>query len=340
MSKVITFGEILMRLSPPSELRFSQATSFDVCFGGGEFNVAVSLANFGIDTQFITCLPDNDLGKRALMEIKKHNVSSENVLLDGNRLGIYFLEEGSSIRGSKVIYDRANSAMADLKTGRIDWKNIFKGAEVFHWSGITPALSQNTADVCLEALKFAHDAGLKITCDLNYRAKLWNYGKQPKDIMPQLLHYCDVILGDIDTALFMLGKEKCNPDYKEVSSLPNLYNQLFELCPNLKQIATTLRYSLHKNHQQIGGILYDKNQIYHTPVRDVIPVLDRIGSGDAFMGGLLYGLLNEAFDLQQTLDFAVAACCLKHTIKGDLNETTVDEIQKLLEGDTSGKVVR
>jgi len=340
MSKVITFGEILMRLSPPDELRFSQANSFDLCFGGGEFNVAVSLANFGIDTEFVTCLPNNDLGKRALMEIKKHNVSCHNVVFEGNRLGIYFLEEGSSIRGSKVIYDRADSAIANLELGKIDWQNIFKNATVFHWSGITPAISQNLAAVCLEALKFASDAGLTITCDLNYRAKLWNYGQEPKDIMPNLLQYCDLILGDIDTALFMLGKEKLDPDYKDLESLKSQYDYIFDLCPNLKQMATTLRYSLHKNQQQIGGILYDKKQLYNAPIVDIVPVLDRIGSGDAFMGGLLYGLLNEAFDPQQTLDFAVAACCLKHTIKGDLNETTIEEIQKLLDGDTSGKVAR
>lgn len=340
MSKVITFGEILMRLSPPDELRFSQANSFDLCFGGGEFNIAVSLANFGIATEFVTCLPDNDLGKRALMEIRKHNVSSENVVMEGSRLGIYFLEEGSGIRGSKVVYDRADSAISNLKPGRIDWENIFKDAEVFHWSGITPAISQSASNVCLEALKFAKKAGFTITCDLNYRAKLWNYGKEPKDIMPNLLHYCDVILGDIDTALFMLGQEKRNPDYKEVSSLANLYDKVFELCPNLKQMATTLRYSLHKNHQQIGGILYDKKQIFHSPIIDVVDVADRIGSGDAFMGGLLYGLLNKDFDQQQTLDFAVASCCIKHTIKGDLNLTTAAEIQKLLDGDFSGKVAR
>ena len=340
MGKVITFGEILMRLSPPGGLRFSQAGSFDLCFGGGEFNVAVSLANFGIDAEFVTCLPDNDLGKRALMEIRKHNVSAQNVVFSGNRLGIYFLEEGSGIRGSKVVYDRADSAIATIGPGKIDWKNIFRDAEVFHWSGITPAISQKAADVCLEALQFAKDAGLTISCDLNYRAKLWNFGKEPKDIMPHLLQYCHIILGDIDTALFMLGKERVDPDYKDSASLADLYDTIVELCPDLKQMATTLRYSLHKDHQQIGGILYDRKQIFRAPIIDVVDVADRIGSGDAFMGGLLYGLLNEAFDPQQTIDFAVASCCLKHTIKGDLNLTNVDEIQRLLDGDLSGKIAR
>jgi len=340
MNRVITFGEILMRLSPPNGLRFSQANSLDLCFGGGEFNVAVSLANFGIDTGFVTCLPDNDLGKRALMEIRKHNVSCRNILFSGNRLGIYFLEEGSGTRAGKVVYDRADSAIANIEPGQMDWQEIFKEAAVFHWSGITPAISPAAAAVCLEALQAAREAGLMITCDLNYRAKLWKYGKAPRDIMPRLLQYCDVILGDIDTALFMLGREAQNPDYKAFDSLGGHYDSIFESCPNLKQMATTIRYSLHKDHQQIGGILYDKKKLYHAPVQDVVPVLDRIGTGDAFMGGLLYGMLDETFDAQKTLDFAVASCRLKHTIKGDLNAATVEEIQRLLDGDVSGKVDR
>ncbi len=340
MSKVITFGEILMRLSTPSSLRFSQANSFDVGFGGAEFNVAVSLANFGVNAEFVTILPENDLGKRALMEIRKHNVASGNIAFGGNRLGLYFLEEGSGIRGSDVIYDRAESAMAGIQTGMIDWERIFKDADVFHWSGITPAISQNAADVCLEALQFAAKAGLMVSCDLNYRAKLWNYGKQPCEIMPELLGYCNIILGDIDTALFMLGNKQQSPDYKDLKFLTNHYDLIFERYPNLKYMATTLRYSLHKNHQQIGGILYDRKQLYHSDTKDVMEVLDRIGTGDAFMGGLLYGLLDQGTSKQQALDFAIAACCFKHSVKGDFAQATANEIRKVCDGETSGKVTR
>ncbi len=340
MSKVITLGEILMRLSPGNGLRFTQADSFDLYFGGGEYNVAVSLASFGIDTAFITRLPDNDLGKRALMDIRKHGVSDHHILLGGERLGLYFFEEGSGVRAGKVIYDRANSAMATLETGIIDWKKIFNGAAVFHWSGITPAISQKAADVCLEALKFAHQAGIIISCDLNYRTALWQYGKEPQAIMPDLLHYCTHILGDIDTALFMLGKTKTNPDYSNLKALNDQYQNLFTLCPHLKQMATTLRYSLHASHQQIGGIWCDQSNIYQSKIRDITPVVDRIGTGDAFMSGWLYGLLQESFDEQHTLDFAVAACCLKHTVKGDINLVSVSEIEELLNGNDSAKVKR
>lgn len=340
MGKVITFGEMLMRLSVPNTFRFSQADAFDACFGGAEFNVAVALANFGVNTEFITRLPDNDLGKRAITEMRKNNVTCNNVIIGGDRLGLYFLEEGSGIRGSKVIYDRAGSAMVTIEKGRIDWEKIFSGATVFHWSGITPAISQNAADVCLEALQFARKAGLTISCDLNYRAKLWQYGKEPKEVMPELLQYCDILLGDIDTALFMLGKEKKSPDYRDLESLPNQYDALFALLPDLKQMGTTIRYSLNHSHQQIGGILYNGKQLFDTPIHDITPVVDRIGTGDAFMGGLLYGLLNERFNEQQALGFAVASCCLKHTIKGDLNRVTIDEVWNFINGDTSGRVIR
>lgn len=340
MNKVITFGEILMRLSTQNGHRFSQTNSLDVCFGGAEFNVAASLANYGIPVELVTCLPNNDLGKRALMEIRKQNVATNHILFGRNRLGIYFLEEGSSVRASQVIYDRAESAIAQIKLGTIDWKSIFSNATHFHWSGITPAISQTAAEVCLEALKFAHQAGITISCDLNYRSKLWKYGKDPKEIMLTLLQYCSIILGDIDTALFMLGESKINPDYTNTASLAVHYNQIMMLCPNLQKIATTIRYAISSNHQEIGGILYDGKQIYSTPVQTIFPVLDRIGTGDAFMGGLLYGFLNGSYDNQQALEFAVAACRLKHTIKGDVHQATVAEVLQLIKDVGSANISR
>ena len=340
MKKVITFGEILLRLSTDRHLRFSQAESFKATYGGGEFNVAVSLANYGMTADYVTKIPSNELGISALKEMRKLNVGCDNVLFGGDRLGIYFLETGTSTRASNVIYDRANSSMADLQKGEINWREILKGATWFHWSGITPALSQNAAEACLEAIEIAHEMGLTISTDLNYRAKLWTYGKQPKDVMPEMLKYSNVILGDIDTAYFMLGLNKVDPDYTKSETLPALYNKIFELCPEMKYVATTLRYSVSASHQRIGGVMYDGEKIYNAAVQEVTPVVDRVGSGDAFMGGLIYGLNEEPLDKQRALNFAVAACCLKHTISGDYNLVTKGEIEKLLSGDFSGKVSR
>jgi len=340
MKKVVTFGEILLRLSTQSFLRFSQAESYKATYGGGEFNVAVSLANYGLEAEFITRLPDNELGHSAIKEMRKLNVQSENVVLGGDRLGLYFLETGASTRASNVIYDRANSAMATIRKGTIDWREILKDASWFHWSGITPALSESAAEACLEAIETAHELGLTISTDLNYRSKLWQYGKQPHEVMPKMLQYSNLILGDIDTAYFMLGIEKANPDYQDEASLPKLYDKIFALCPNLKTVATTLRYSVSASHQRIGGVLYDGKTIYNAAVQEVTPVVDRVGSGDAFMGGLIYGFSEEPFDKQRALNFAVAACCLKHTIAGDYNLVTKEEVEKLLSGDFSGKVSR
>lgn len=340
MNTVVSFGEIMLRLSTERHLRFSQSKSFAASYGGGEFNVAVSLANYGIEAEFVTRIPDNEIGHCALKEMRKMNVISENVLFGGDRLGIYFLETGAGNRGSNVVYDRANSAIATIQPGTFDWEKILTGKTWFHWSGITPAISQNAADECLLALKTAHKLGLTISCDLNYRSKLWKYGRTPADIMPELLQYCHVILGDIDTAYFMLGKEKVAPNYADENALPSLYEKLFDHCKNLKIAATTLRYSINASHQKIGGILYDGKKVYKAAVKEVTPVVDRVGTGDAFMGGLIYGLLNPTFENQKTLEFAVAACCLKHTIVGDYNLATLEEIEHIIEGDGSAKVSR
>ncbi|MCW2119389.1 sugar kinase [Flavobacterium sp. 7A] len=340
MGKIVTFGEILLRLSTERHLRFSQSESYKATYGGGEFNVAVSLANYGVNAEYVTRLPDNELGNCALKEMRKLNVGNQNVLLGGERIGIYFLETGTSTRASNIVYDRAHSAMATLQKGMFDWRKILKEATWFHWSGITPALSESAADACLEAIEIAHEMGITISTDLNYRSKLWKYGKTPKEIMPKMLRYTTVMLGDIDTANFMLGAPDVNPNYEDLESLPVLYNQLFKICPNLKYVATTLRYSVSASHQRIGGILYDGTTVYNASVQDVTPVVDRVGSGDAFMGGLIYGLNEKPFNMQRALNFSVAACCLKHTVSGDYNLVTKDEIEKLIDGDFSGKVSR
>ncbi|MFC4722629.1 PfkB family carbohydrate kinase [Geojedonia litorea] len=340
MSKVVTFGEIMLRLSTERHLRFSQAKFFAASYGGGEFNVAVSLANYGVPSEFITRLPNNEIGACALKEMRKFNVESKNIIYGGNRLGIYFLETGAGTRGSNVVYDRSNSSMATIKKGEIDWQSVLKDATWFHWSGITPAISESAAEECLQALKVAHELGITISSDLNYRSKLWQYGKSPSEVMPELLKYSNIILGDIDTAFFMLGHDKVNPNYQDQNSLPALYTKLFNECPNLKTIATTLRYSVSASHQRIGGVLYDGQNLYTADVKDVTPVVDRVGSGDAFMGGLIYGLLNLPNDKQRALNFAVAACCLKHTISGDYNLVSVKEVENMIDGDATGKVSR
>jgi len=330
----------MLRLSTERHLRFSQAKTFAASYGGGEFNVAVSLANYGIPVEFITRLPNNEIGGCALKEMRKFNVESKNVIYGGDRLGLYYLETGAGTRGSNVVYDRANSSMATIKKGAVDWESVLKDVTWFHWSGITPAISASAAEVCLEAVMAAHKLGVTISSDLNYRSKLWQYGKEPNQVMPELLKYSNLISGDIDTALFMLGKDKVSPNYQNETSLPVLYDELFKLCPNLKTVATTLRYSVSASHQRIGGILYDGKTIYNADIKEVTPVVDRVGSGDAFMGGLIYGILNDSNNKQRALNMAVAACCLKHTISGDYNLITLAEIEKLLNGDSSGKVSR
>jgi 2-dehydro-3-deoxygluconokinase len=340
MSKVVTFGEIMLRLSTDSHLRFEQAKAFTATYGGGEFNVAVSLSNYGVNAEFVTRIPNNEIGTCALKEMRKMNVESKNVVFGGERLGIYFLETGAGSRASNVVYDRAHSAMATLEKGTINWEKVFEGATWFHWSGITPAISQTAADACLEAIKVAHKLGLTISCDLNYRSKLWQYGKTPSEVMPELLQLTNIILGDIDTAYFMLGQAKVNPNYQDEKSLPVLYNKLFDLCPNLKTVATTLRYSVSASHQRIGGILFDKNTIYSSVVREATPVVDRVGSGDAFMGGLIYGLVKHPENKQRIVDFAVAACSLKHSIAGDYNLVTLKEVENMIDGDGNALVSR
>lgn len=340
MTKIVAFGEIMLRLSTERHLRFSQSRSFEATYGGGEFNVAVSLANYGMSAEFVTRVPNNDIGDCAINEMRSLNVNSENIVYGGDRLGIYFLEVGAGARGSNVVYDRANSAIATTEKSDFNWEEILKNATWFHWSGITPAISEAAALACLEAVKTAHKLGMTISCDLNYRSKLWQYGKQPNEVMPELLKYCHIILGDIDTAYFMLGTSKVDPNYQNKTSLPALYDEIFKKCPNLKTIATTLRYSVSASHQRIGGILYDGKTIFSAEVKEVTPVVDRVGSGDAFMGGLIYGLMTYENNKQKALDFAVAACCLKHTISGDYNLVTVEEVEKFLDGDAIGKVSR
>lgn len=345
MKKVITFGEIMLRLSPPGFLRFSQANSFDVVYGGGESNVAVSLANYGIPAEFVTRLPNNDIGECAVQELRKRGVGTQHILRGGERLGIYFLEMGAVSRGSKVIYDRAHSSISTIKKGEIDWEKVFDGAGWFHWTGITPALSQGAADVCLEAIQAANQLGVTVSTDLNYRAKLWKYGKKPSEIMPALVEGCDVILGNEEDAEKHFGIHPENVDITKGESMDSqaylsVCKQLMERFPRAKKVITTLRGSISASHNTWAGVLYNGKDFLESATYQITHIVDRVGGGDSFMGGLIYGLLTYPDNDQKALDFAVAASCLKHTIFGDANLVTVDEVEKLMGGDASGRVAR
>ena len=343
--KVVTFGEIMLRLSPPGWNRFSQASSFDVIYGGGESNVAVSLANYGLTTEFVTRLPNNDIGECALMEMRKRGVGTKHIVRGGERLGIYFLETGAVSRGSKVVYDRAHSAICTIEKGMIDWEEVFKDAEWFHWTGITPAISQNAADVCLEAIKMANKMGITVSTDLNYRKNLWKYGKSPMDVMPALVEGCDIILGNEEDAEKHFGLHPEGVDVTHGGSVDgeaylSVLKQLMDMFPRAKKVITTLRGSISASHNTWTGVLYDGKTLFSGPSFDITHIVDRVGGGDSFMGGLIYGLLTYEGDDQKALNFAVAASCLKHTIFGDANLSTIEEVKKLMGGDASGRVSR
>ena len=344
MKKVVTFGEIMLRLSPPGWKRFSQANQFDVIYGGGESNVAVSLANYGVPVDFVTRVPGNDIGECAVMEMRKRGVGVDHIVRGGERLGIYFLETGAVSRGSKVVYDRAYSSMSTIQAGMIDWEKVFDGAGWFHWTGITPAISQGAADACLEAIQLANKLGITVSTDLNYRKKLWKYGKEPGEIMPKLVEGCDVILGNEEDAEKHFGLHPENVDVTKGGSVDgeaylSVLKQLMEMFPRAKKVITTLRGSISASHNSWSGVLYDGETLFQAPTYQITHIVDRVGGGDSFMGGLIYGLLNYEDD-QKALDFAVAASCLKHTIFGDANLSTREEVEKLMQGDASGRVSR
>lgn len=345
MKKVVTFGEIMLRLTPPGYQRFSQANVFDVVYGGGESNVAVSLANYGIPTEFVTRLPDNDIGDCALMAMRKYGVGTQHIARGGERLGIYFLEMGAVSRGSKVIYDRAHSSIATIQKGTIDWEAVFQDAQWFHWTGITPAISQAAADVCLEAVQAANRLGVTVSTDLNYRKNLWNYGKKPGEIMPALVEGCDIILGNEEDAekhfdIHPEGVDVTQGDTIDAQAYISVGKQLMARFPRAKKVIVTLRGSISASHNTWSGVLYNGDELLESPTYQITHIVDRVGGGDSFMGGLIYGLINWPNDDQKALDFAVAASCLKHTIYGDANLVTVDEVSKLMSGDASGRVSR
>lgn len=342
--KVVTFGEIMMRLSPPGYQRFTQARSFDVIYGGGEANVAVSLANYGMPVDYVTRLPPNDIGEACIQFLRQYGVGVSKIIRGDERLGIYFLEMGAAQRGNVVIYDRANSSLATVARGMIDWRQVFADADWFHWTGITPAISAGAADVCLEALQVAKEMGLTVSCDMNYRAKLWKWGKKAGEVMTEMVKYCDLAVGNEEDAEKVFGIKAPETDVTsgkvEADKYRNVCDELAHRFPTLKMIAITLRGSLSASHNTWSGVLWDGGQFYTGPTFDITDIVDRVGGGDAFVGGLIYGLRTYGADRQKALAFAIAASCLKHTVFGDFNVVSVAEVEKIMGGDVSGRVAR
>jgi len=344
MKKIVTFGEIMLRLAPPGFQRFTQARSFEAIYGGGEANVAVSLANYGEKVEYVTRLPKNDLGEACLMSLRGYGIRTGHIARGGDRIGIYFLESGAAQRGSKVIYDRANSSFATIQTSMIDWTKVFEDADWFHWTGITPAVSQGAAEVCREALQVARELGITISTDLNYRAKLWKWGKSPGEVMTELVGMCDVALGNEEDAEKVFGIKAPEVDVSagkvDADHYRYVCEELNNKFPSLKTISITLRGSLSASHNTWSGVLWREGAFYSAPVYNIIPIVDRVGGGDSFMGGLIYGLRKYENDPQKALNFAAAAACLKHSIIGDFNAVRVSEVEALMGGDASGRVSR
>lgn len=343
MKKIVTFGEIMLRLAPPGFQRFTQARSFEAIYGGGEANVAVSLANFGEEVEFVTRLPINDLGDACLMSLRGYGIQAEHIARGGERIGIYFLETGAAQRGSKVIYDRANSSFATIQTGTIDWRKVFEGADWFHWTGITPAVSQGAADACREAIQIARELGITVSTDLNYRAKLWKWGETAGEVMTDLVGMCDVALGNEEDAEKVFGIKAPEADVTAGKVKADHYRyvceELAKKIPSLKTISITLRGSLSASHNTWSGVLWREGAFFSAPTYNILPIVDRVGGGDSFMGGLIYGL-RKFDDPQKALNFAAAAACLKHSILGDFNAVSVSEVEALMSGDASGRVSR
>lgn len=343
--KVVTFGEIMLRLATPDNLRFAQSTTLSATYGGGEANVAVSLANYGVETDFVTRLPENDIAAACVGELRKWGVGTSNIVYGGERLGIYFLETGAIARPSKVVYDRAHSSISTIERGMVDWERVFEGADWFHFTGITPAISASAAEVCLEACQVANRMGVTVSCDLNYRKNLWKYGKTASEVMPALVECCDVILGNEEDAEKVFGIKPEGFDVAategkvEQSAFESVCRQIMARFPRAKKVIITLRGSINANHNTWGGVLFNGKTLYSSPRYDLTHIVDRVGGGDSFMGGLIYGL-REYKDDERALRFAVAASALKHTIYGDFNLVTVAEVENLMRGDGSGRVAR
>ena len=340
MPKVITFGEIMLRLAPEGYLRFAQADKFGATFGGGEANVAVSLAHFGVEAAFVTKLPNNDIGQAAINSLRRYGVDTEKIERGGPRIGIYYLEKGASQRGSKVIYDRAGSSIATAQPGDFDWGAIFAGVDLFHFTGITPALGGKLPEICEQACIAAKNLGLIVCCDLNYRKNLWSC-ETAGEVMGRLMKYVDVCIANEEDAANVFGIKAPDTDvgsgklnHEGYKSVALQLKQRFDF----KKVAITLRGSISANDNDWAGMLFEDDKYYFSH-NYVVHIVDRVGGGDSFGAGLIYSMLAGKCP-QDALEFAVAASCLKHSIEGDFNLTTLEEVEQLLKGDKGGRVQR
>lgn len=347
MTRIVTLGEVMLRLKSPQFERLFQSPLLEATFGGGEANVAASLARFGLEAAFVTVLPNNLLGDAAIAELRRHGVETLHIVHGGERLGIYFLEAGSNQRPSVVIYDRSHSSIAEADPGTFDWDTVFEGASWFHISGITPALSQSAADLSLAAVQAAKVRGITVSCDYNYRGKLWKYGKKAPEVMHELVRHIDVGIANEEdcqlslgiTAEATAGEEQMKPGEGELARYESLCRKVFDFFPNLKYQAITLRESYSASHNGWSACLFNGREFFGSARYDLTHIVDRVGAGDAFAAGLIYSLSTGMED-EAALNFAVAASALKHTIPGDLNLVTLSEVQALLAGNTTGRVQR
>jgi len=342
MKKYITFGEIMLRLKPPQWERFLQSPVLEATFGGGEANVAVGLARFGLNVAYVSVISDNPIGDACVRELKKQGIDTSLIVRKGERLGIYFLENGANQRPSVVVYDRSHSAIAEAKPGDIDWDKVFEGANWFHITGITPAISLSAADLSLAAVKIAKDKGVTVSCDLNFRKKLWKYGKSAPEMMSKLVKYADIAIGNEEDCQKSLGvKVNINVETGKLQTekYQELTERVLELYPNIQKIAITLRESHSADDNGWAAVLNNRKQFLVSKKYEIHDIVDRVGGGDAFAAGLIYGL-NHLTDDQQALEFAVAASCLAHSIPGDLPLLSLKEVESLMGGASSGRVQR
>ena len=343
LNAVVTLGEVMLRLSTPGHQRFEQANELTVSFAGAEANVASSLANFGVHAHFVTRLPDNELGRLCARSLRWQGVGVDHLVWGGERIGLLFLEAGAAQRGSKVIYDREHSSFASMKPEMVDWRAVFAGADWFHFTGITPALGAEAAEVCLRAARAAKDAGAVVSCDLNYRSKLWQWSNA-EDVMSELVGHADLIIGNEEDAQSVFHVSAPDVDVEkgqvEASKYVSVCEQLVERFPNLRGVAITLRGSLSASHNTWSAVFWHEGKMHVAPTYDILPIVDRVGGGDSFAAGLIYGFGHARMGPQRSVEFAVAASCLKHTVNGDVNLVSVEEVERLAAGNASGRVVR
>ena len=340
--RVVTFGEIMLRLKSPGLGRLFQSPTLEATFGGGEANVAVSLANFGLDAAFVTALPKNAIGEACIGELRRYGVDTSRIARQGSRVGIYYLETGANQRPSVVVYDRAHASIAEAKPGDFDWTSIFDGADWFHITGITPALTPESAELSIEACKAARKHGVTVSCDFNYRGKLWKYGKTAPEVMTELVKFVDVGIANEEDCQKSLGitvDSDVTSGHLDVKQYEELAKKVVDTFPSMKVMAITLRESKSADHNDWAACLHDGESFFVSRKFEIKNIVDRVGGGDSFAAGLIYGLQNCA-DREEALNFAVAASCLKHSIMGDFNRVSVSEVKALMGGDSSGRVQR